>query len=420
MCANNVEQVKFNVTLRSFCDTAKSLCSKYPAEDITVKMIMDGSLTSRQTFYRYFPDKYALFNYVFFHDVEEKISTVTPMEFVTKLLPNIFSNDKKFYKSISTYQGQNCFRTYFYNYIERYYKSIALSYWEEKEKEDQMLFDVKMFSLTTVQVFFDSIEKECDKDCYIELGKKLCSAIPVGLYTAFSSPVKGGISKFTEKRVILGAGIDIDKDMMTSLIFDYMGKNPDVSIYALKIGKLYSERLKEVNLKISSSEEEYRFDERILLYGNTASYVMSADNPLAEKEHIKISDFKSSTILLRNFKEYRLLEPILDKYGIGNNVIISEFAPSFSFLLHSKSYVALTSDHGIDTLGGLLKVIPIIPTEYKYHIYLYSKRDSELKPNELRLKNFIINFPFTSRSETENSKVMTLAEYIKKADELSG
>ena len=62
---------------RRLYEAIEKLVKERPSEKITVQEILDEAEVSRRTFYKYFPDKYALANSLYESYVTEHIRTPT-------------------------------------------------------------------------------------------------------------------------------------------------------------------------------------------------------------------------------------------------------------------------------------------------------------------------------------------------------
>lgn len=125
--------VLVNTTTEKYYDAIQNLVDKHSTGAISVKMILDETKTSRQTFYNYFSDKYDLMNYVYHHDIYPLIGHIfdsvedfqTTLYFLNKQL----QNKGKYYQKICSYEEQNCFREYHIEFwISIYNKALSAYY----------------------------------------------------------------------------------------------------------------------------------------------------------------------------------------------------------------------------------------------------------------------------------------------------
>ena len=184
-----IEDLKYGRVVKYICEAAVELASTYPAEDITIQMITVEAEISKQTFYNHFPDKYALFNYIFFHDIGNDLSQYSPEELVTKVLPEIFSQKIKFYRSISHTSALNCFQNFLYTFLLNYYHEVIYSHMGEKDVTKTLLFGAEVFTEITTTSFITYLRDTPDikTRTVFDVGAEIYSAIPLSIYPAFSN-----------------------------------------------------------------------------------------------------------------------------------------------------------------------------------------------------------------------------------------
>lgn len=167
-------------------DTIEKLLNKTSIEKITLKKILDESGVSKQTFYRYFSDKYDLANWRFLNIYFNASSAVTSqmtftesanciyMGFKEKLtyLKNMYSSDD--------YNNLNAFinlmlKSYFYNILKQ-------NGFNEKDEEIIFLVDTWIYTISdntkrwvmndckqrkeTVIKSFETTMPDCIKICF--------------------------------------------------------------------------------------------------------------------------------------------------------------------------------------------------------------------------------------------------------------
>ena len=107
------------LTKRALVDSFKKVLRKRPFKKITVKDITDVCGINRMTFYYHFKDKYDLVNWMFYTEfvvfVREK-ENKDPYDLLLNIC-TYFENNKKFYRKIIKYDGQNSFFNYFYELL---------------------------------------------------------------------------------------------------------------------------------------------------------------------------------------------------------------------------------------------------------------------------------------------------------------
>ena len=111
-------------------ESLSKLLNKKSIENISVNEIIEDSGVSRATFYRYFKDKYDLMCWYYDRIAnEENLYTFlveSPWESTLPIYTSIYEKDKKLFKKIASYEGQNSFREYLYNYTVKFFRERAL------------------------------------------------------------------------------------------------------------------------------------------------------------------------------------------------------------------------------------------------------------------------------------------------------
>lgn len=107
-----------------FAASLMELLSKMPLTKINVKDIVENCDLSRQTFYRYFKDKYDLINWCLKREMdqlnEELEKDPTAYLQITIRLLNMIKSQKNFYISAFKMSGQNAMVDFFINYSARF------------------------------------------------------------------------------------------------------------------------------------------------------------------------------------------------------------------------------------------------------------------------------------------------------------
>lgn len=126
-------------TRKIFLDTMESLVSRLSIDEITVEDILHESGFARQTFYRYFSDKYDLMNQVYSDEYERLLTNIERdswSDAATNLMAGIFEK-RKFYKNALQFEGQGSMYAYLVEYNYRTYKlAIEKSRGEDLSSED--------------------------------------------------------------------------------------------------------------------------------------------------------------------------------------------------------------------------------------------------------------------------------------------
>lgn len=102
------------VTKRALADSLKSLMRERAFTKISVEDICKKANISRRNFYRYFPDKYELLNWIGYEDYFSKIKLHKDYV-IWDYFPEICQlcyDDKEFFRNALTIEGQNSMRSY--------------------------------------------------------------------------------------------------------------------------------------------------------------------------------------------------------------------------------------------------------------------------------------------------------------------
>ena len=108
-----------NITKKALAAALKDLMTKMPFSKISVGDICELCQMNRKSFYYHFKDKYDLVNWMFYTEfvvfVREK-ENKDPYDLLLNIC-TYFENNKKFYRKIIKYDGQNSFFNYFYELL---------------------------------------------------------------------------------------------------------------------------------------------------------------------------------------------------------------------------------------------------------------------------------------------------------------
>lgn len=114
----NNEYIDINISLdspnRALSRAVKTLLREKQFTHITVEEICHEAGVSRRNFYRYFPDKYDLLNWMYYDEFCKAIND-RHIEHTLELLPfvcNHLYTDRALYKNAFDVKGQNSFREY--------------------------------------------------------------------------------------------------------------------------------------------------------------------------------------------------------------------------------------------------------------------------------------------------------------------
>lgn len=164
-------------------EAMKTCMRTMPVEKITVKEIIQECGTTRQTFYRYFLDKYDLINWYFdkilLESFEHMGEGTTVYEGLCKKFQYI-EEEKLFFKAAFRNDQQNCLREHDFQLILAFYTRQI----EEKTKEpisENLRFLLEMYCQGSIYMTVQWVLGE-RKSTPQEMAKALVSAMPSELY----------------------------------------------------------------------------------------------------------------------------------------------------------------------------------------------------------------------------------------------
>lgn len=164
-------------------EAMKTCMRTMPVEKITVKEIVQECGTTRQTFYRYFLDKYDLINWYFdkilLESFEHMGEGTTVYEGLCKKFQFI-EEEKLFFKAAFRNDQQNCLREHDFRLILAFYTRQI----EEKTKEpisENLRFLLEMYCQGSIYMTVQWVLGE-RKSTPQEMAKALVSAMPSELY----------------------------------------------------------------------------------------------------------------------------------------------------------------------------------------------------------------------------------------------
>lgn len=164
-------------------EAMKTCMRTMPVEKITVKEIVQECGTTRQTFYRYFLDKYDLINWYFdkilLESFEHMGDGTTVYEGLCKKFQYI-EEEKLFFKAAFRNDQQNCLREHDFRLILAFYTRQI----EEKTKEpisENLRFLLEMYCQGSIYMTVQWVLGE-RKSTPQEMAKALVSAMPSELY----------------------------------------------------------------------------------------------------------------------------------------------------------------------------------------------------------------------------------------------
>ncbi|WP_424348963.1 dihydroxyacetone kinase transcriptional activator DhaS [Latilactobacillus sp. 5-91] len=100
----------------------KTLMVDTPFKQISVTLIMRTAGIRRQTFYDYFPDKYALLTWIYDQEIGEYVAdhlTYPHWTIILEQLLTYFEDNRTFYQNAITIDGQNSFETHFKHHLRQ-------------------------------------------------------------------------------------------------------------------------------------------------------------------------------------------------------------------------------------------------------------------------------------------------------------
>ena len=164
-------------------EAMKTCMRTMPVEKITVKEIVQECGTTRQTFYRYFLDKYDLINWYFdkilLESFEHMGEGTTVYEGLCKKFQYI-EEEKLFFKAAFRNDQQNCLREHDFQLILAFYTRQI----EDKTKEpisENLRFLLEMYCQGSIYMTVQWVLGE-RKSTPQEMAKVLVSAMPSELY----------------------------------------------------------------------------------------------------------------------------------------------------------------------------------------------------------------------------------------------
>lgn len=164
-------------------EAMKTCMRTMPVEKITVKEIVQECGTTRQTFYRYFLDKYDLINWYFdkilLESFEHMGEGTTVYEGLCKKFQYI-EEERLFFKAAFRNDQQNCLREHDFRLILAFYTRQI----EEKTKEpisENLRFLLEMYCQGSIYMTVQWVLGE-RKSTPQEMAKALVSAMPSELY----------------------------------------------------------------------------------------------------------------------------------------------------------------------------------------------------------------------------------------------
>ena len=164
----------------------KKCMERMPVEKVTVKEIVEECGTTRQTFYRYFLDKYDLINWYFDKILSESFKHMGTGETVYESLVRKFrfiEHERLFFDAAFRYDDQNSLRDHDYREIHAFYTNMI----ESRTKEplgSELNFILEMYCRGSVYMTTRWVSGEIEYTPE-EMAKRLVEAMPAVLAEVF-------------------------------------------------------------------------------------------------------------------------------------------------------------------------------------------------------------------------------------------
>ena len=164
----------------------KKCMERMPVEKVTVKEIVEECGTTRQTFYRYFLDKYDLINWYFDKILSESFKHMGTGETVYESLVRKFrfiEHERLFFDATFRYDDQNSLRDHDYRKIHAFYTNMI----ESRTKEplgSELNFILEMYCRGSVYMTTRWVSGEIEYTPE-EMAKRLVEAMPAVLAEVF-------------------------------------------------------------------------------------------------------------------------------------------------------------------------------------------------------------------------------------------
>ncbi len=144
-------------------ETIENLLYKTSIDKITLKIILNKSGVSKQTFYRYFKDKYDLANWQFLRLFSKALSSITPQMTFTESVVCIYSGfrkKKKYLKNMYSSDDYNNLSGFINIMLKKYfYEVLKQNGFNEKDEEIIFLVD------TWIYVISENTKRWIMNDC---------------------------------------------------------------------------------------------------------------------------------------------------------------------------------------------------------------------------------------------------------------
>ncbi|MBQ9992091.1 MAG: TetR family transcriptional regulator [Firmicutes bacterium] len=144
------KEIKFNKTVKSLYNAIIKLVAENHVKDITIEMILQEAEVAKQTFYNYFEDKYALINYVYYHDTKHiwpdlAKSKEVHMQKCAEML-TCLQTKASYYQKVLEYEGQNSFADFYRHYGYNYWKNCLINFYGKEFYDAQLEHSIFIFN----------------------------------------------------------------------------------------------------------------------------------------------------------------------------------------------------------------------------------------------------------------------------------
>ena len=146
-------------TRTKIAQACMELLETTPLEALRTQDILKKAGVSRSTFYRCFPDKYEVANWVYQDQTEKIIRQYPNLKDWTEwtvVLHDFMRAHRRFYRNIASYEGQNSFR----DFLCRYFMNNVLRTRSRRDREitEDQKYGIYAFSLVGAQATIDWIK----------------------------------------------------------------------------------------------------------------------------------------------------------------------------------------------------------------------------------------------------------------------
>lgn len=165
-------------------DGAKELMQNKTIEDVSVKDICKTCKVSRQTFYKYFTDKYDVVSRIYSKTITKVLDTADyskPIYISIGRMMEVMIKDRRFYENALKYRGQNSLEDQMYEHVLAGYIQIISRYPEALMNED-LQFEIRFTAHAGTGCMIDWIKGGMKEDPY-EVGKSIAACIPAKMST---------------------------------------------------------------------------------------------------------------------------------------------------------------------------------------------------------------------------------------------